>query len=760
MSLIGLTAHSSFPVLPERSPPPDYSSANEEEEEDEDEEGEEEGARYRYGVHGSPLRLRQSPINLDQPRSTVNLESPLNFRQSPPRLPSNHQNGNGSVLSCPAPPDFPAPACPERPDEEEVWPEPEPPTPEFTGQSNGYCSGDWDCSSTSSSPLPCPPTPTLPLPAGGHAGAPCPEHVHTFGDLRPWEWAAPHALHKAHNKVASSNVLVEKMKKSEREVIQDWLENIFKSWEKTNDLEVTLFKFTPLKRGDASLVKNGGPGLQMIQGGEGQEGAGEPPLAILKSADIRALVKGVEVDYSVIIKVLPTDDSSRYRVKHKFRQLLKFSKEVQVYMKIIKCMYIFDEKRYTSAIVDPPVPKLYFAQMDALNDCLVIENLANDGFVKYDEKFPGQRTLADIDHCRVVLRALAHFHAYSTVIQRDSEEPLLELWPFAVEAANFKETFRDRMRPVKQQLCQYLMWRKSRPDNIKVTEETEEKVENVLQDLFWKLVELRIPPENERMTVLIHGAACLDNIMFSYDQLSGRPNQAKLVDFSRVAVSSPVIDVSDFLYSSVHPGLISEHYVTLLQAYHTAHLEAIKGFGMHGYEIDFEVLVQEYQERIDYGVMNSCLVKPALYLVQRTSPRVRLAEVMAEPKKEHESPKDLRIDSSCLPLDLRLCSHLATLSKLCPCPCAFTAQHSVTRDIVTNSREDLTNSVAAAVQGKKKGFGLDCNRGGTNKTAMKRYPPAAMKRILLNLLTSDSGKETEEVEGELKEVENGKENQP
>ena len=35
----------------------------------------------------------------------------------------------------------------------------------------------------------------------------------------------------------------------------------------------------------------------------------------------------------------------------------------------------FDEKRYTSACIDPPVPKLYFAQLDALNDCLVIENL-------------------------------------------------------------------------------------------------------------------------------------------------------------------------------------------------------------------------------------------------------------------------------------------------------------------------------------------------------------------------------------------------
>ena len=88
------------------------------------------------------------------------------------------------------------------------------------------------------------------------------------------------------------------MKKSEREVIQDWLENIFKTWEKTNDLEVTLFKFTPLKRKDANLVrrkwkvkgeggfqvKNGGPGLQVIQGGQGQEGAGESPLVSSKSS--------------------------------------------------------------------------------------------------------------------------------------------------------------------------------------------------------------------------------------------------------------------------------------------------------------------------------------------------------------------------------------------------------------------------------------------------------------------------------------------
>ena len=57
--------------------------------------------------------------------------------------------------------------------------------------------------------------------------------------------------------------------------------------------------------------------------------------------------------------------------------------------------------------------------------------------------------------------------------------------------------------------------------------------------------------------------------------------------------------------------------------------------------------------------------------------------------------------------------------RLCPCPCAFTAQHSVTRDMITDSREDLTNSVAQAVKEHRGKFrGLDCNRG--TKTVMKR----------------------------------------
>ena len=55
----------------------------------------------------------------------------------------------------------------------------------------------------------------------------------------------------------------------------------------------------------------------------------------------------------------------------------------------------FDEKRYTSACVEPPTPKLFFAQMDSLNDCLVIENLAQvaEWWAPIIPSYPAQQEL-------------------------------------------------------------------------------------------------------------------------------------------------------------------------------------------------------------------------------------------------------------------------------------------------------------------------------------------------------------------------------
>ena len=56
--------------------------------------------------------------------------------------------------------------------------------------------------------------------------------------------------------------------------------------------------------------------------------------------------------------------------------------------------------------------RCYLSQLDAQNDVLVLENLAFSGYRTYKEEH-----LNDLDHCRVVLRRMAHFHAISTLMQ-------------------------------------------------------------------------------------------------------------------------------------------------------------------------------------------------------------------------------------------------------------------------------------------------------------------------------------------------------
>ena len=87
-------------------------------------------------------------------------------------------------------------------------------------------------------------------------------------------------------------------------------------------------------------------------------------------------------------------------------------------------------------------------------------------------------------------------------------------------------------------------------------EKAREAVEGHLDDLFWKLVELRAYPRyDRRLSVLIHGNLEPKNIVFQYDEISGRPICAKFLDFSCLTVSSPVIDLTDFLHRTVAPSI-------------------------------------------------------------------------------------------------------------------------------------------------------------------------------------------------------------
>jgi hypothetical protein len=572
---------------------------------------------------------------------------------------------------------------------------------------------------------------------------------------------------------------------TEVEVIRDWFVKIFMPLEKTADIVVTDFKFEQLShlraqyQNQQQKSRSGGgrppadPGVDSdssaCNGDNGLNGSNSP-FTVLKKADVELMVGGKAKVYSVVIKVLPTDDVERHTSRRKFSDLLKFSKEVQVYCQALRCMVSYDEKRYSSACIEPPVPKCYLGQLDAQNDVLVLEDLGQTGYRKFNGGCTtATRYLADIDHCRVVLRRLAHFHAFSTVIQRDAEETLLDLFPFAVDASVFKESFQARVAVVKAELVRYLVCNKGMVSD---ADEAAEKVERHLQDLFWRLVELRAQPHNMRMCVLAHGALDLRNIVFLYDETSGRPISAKFLDFSTLTVSSPIIDISYFLHSSVLPEVASHHHSTLLTTYHRAHLEAIKSFGMHGFEMELDDLLTEYHAKQDYGAMMACLLKPALYVLQCIGSVDQSPEAATNGDKvangdkttngdkasngdkatngkhingsasnndieavtndddddleldngsrpwsrsEHEST--LKIDKNLVPVDLRLHGYLSNLAKACPCPCAVGSRDLTIAELSADSLEELHIEARQQVEDHKlKAF--DCN--GSTKSTLKK----------------------------------------
>ena len=570
--------------------------------------------------------------------------------------------------------------------------------------------------------------------------------------------------------------------KTEVEVIRDWFINIFMPVEKTADIEVTDFKFEQLNHLRAQYHKSQSsrgqsaahrlppdPGVESDGSLDANNANGNSPFTVLKKADVELLVGGKKKMYSVVIKVLPTDDCERHTSRRKFSDLLKFSKEVQVYCQALRCMVSYDEKRYSSACIEPPVPKCYLGQLDAQNDVLVLEDLGQSGYRKFCGNLASNtRYLSDMDHCRVVLRRLAHFHAFSTLIQRDADETLLDLFPFAVDASVFREQFQSRVAIVKAELVRYLVCNKGMVSGD--ADEAADKVERQLQDLFWKLVELRAQPHNMRMCVLAHGSLDLRNIVFQYDETSGRPISAKFLDFSTMTVSSPIIDISYFLHSSVLPEVAAHHHSSLLTVYHRAHLEAIKSFGMHGFEMELDDLLTEYHAKQDYGAMMACLLKPALYVLQciggnnnqdhtnggasTSSPKngtkngtgfngsLTDAENNEDTATEDDHNGDattnaemsqtaastsLKIDKNLVPVDLRLHGYLSNLAKACPCPCAVGSRELTIAELSADSLEDLHIVAKQQIEDHKlKAF--DCN-GATRST---------LKKLFKGLITNNS----------------------
>ncbi|XP_053699350.1 uncharacterized protein LOC128746325 [Sabethes cyaneus] len=278
-------------------------------------------------------------------------------------------------------------------------------------------------------------------------------------------------------------------------------------------------------------------------------------------ASYKRLPPGGQVEeISLIVKCMP-DKGHRGSV---IELLNAFDKEVNMFRTVVPEL---------SAMVDNEMfaAKLYYATTDPIR-MIVFQDLNAAGFTMADRTGGG----LDYDHCAVIMRKIAKFHASSMLLAASSA---------------------SRRRELEQQFEYGFMNPHVADDSNTVLDifasgfdtliECAEKWPEFDRNILEKLKSMR-PRYRERVVaclnqkfsdgykVINHGDLWINNILFRYNS-DGRPEDAVFVDYQLSFYTSPGIDLNYSLMNCPTYEVRENQRDNLIKEYHTSLVQALKG---------------------------------------------------------------------------------------------------------------------------------------------------------------------------------------
>lgn len=279
---------------------------------------------------------------------------------------------------------------------------------------------------------------------------------------------------------------------------------------------------------------------------------------------------------SVIVKV---PQLGAYQLHGEY--LLCYKKEKFIYETVFPIMY------QSFPPNDRLVPD-FFGATD--RGTLILENLRESGFY---QKPNG--SLLNTSTCKVVLRALAQFHALSvrqldnlsvslnslTVVDKGKCEWVTKVYPVIVR----------KLRTYVLPFCS---------GDVRI------KFEEYMCNLSSVLKLGQMPNENG-FNVMIHGDFHHYNVLLK-DSEQKKPTQCKLIDFQYCRIGSPILDIMLFLVTSVDCKIVEKHWRALFNCY-LCEFESIRKktqsdwpcpYGINDMMNDFE----KYKSVFIYGLVS------------------------------------------------------------------------------------------------------------------------------------------------------------
>ncbi|KAK0074728.1 hypothetical protein PV326_012209 [Microctonus aethiopoides] len=224
------------------------------------------------------------------------------------------------------------------------------------------------------------------------------------------------------------------------------------------------------------------------------------------------------------MKLPPLLNSPQYKFNEEHES---FTKEVDLYTTVFP--KIFFGFNYCSII-----PECF---LGLKNEIIVLEDMAHLGYVMADKFTP-----LDLNHCIIVMKTLARFHAKSIIYEYKQKKNIND---------EFSHCLHEALFPIKDGLGRKMFNAAvkgvlSMVDLVTdLNECSKEKLKDKIIILSVNHAKMLLPSKKYK-NVLCHGDLWTNNILFEYDSTK-KPNNCCLIDFQLARYNPPAHDILCFL---------------------------------------------------------------------------------------------------------------------------------------------------------------------------------------------------------------------
>ncbi|XP_021928776.1 uncharacterized protein LOC110834189 isoform X2 [Zootermopsis nevadensis] len=321
--------------------------------------------------------------------------------------------------------------------------------------------------------------------------------------------------------------------------------------------------------------------------------AGDNYASDIYRVTVRFTRDGQADTISLIVKSEPT--------KEELSKMLStaniFEREINAFVSVMPAVHrILDDA--SPGTFQPYTAKCLYYHIGPPSTVIVLEDLKEQGF-----RMAQRRVGLDLDHCLLVVRAIARCHAASAVLNREDPEmmkPFVNGW--------YVESCRKELEPL---FCGSI---RNVAKQVEKWQDSYSHFASKLYKLADKAVDCLIKDSARKdgdFNVFIHGDLWLNNIMFRYSDITGEVEDIRFVDYQVCQFTDPAQDLQYFLFTSPSTNLLDKHSF-LVEEYHKTLEDTLTLLG-HGHLCpSLNQLHKQLDRKGCFAVITACSILPII----------------------------------------------------------------------------------------------------------------------------------------------------